>query len=595
MSALDAILPHLREERLPTDAVRDAIVVAGVDRGVCALVALEAWVRWGSCDDDPSATPTLLNAYQAILSWFRFLFLNITAVGPDLPQRTPSRTLPDIFVELVGCLASWDEEMANCVSSSRSTIITLLYIWTYHSPDDRRTFDAASLYTMLDTLNKCLTIPSGKVGFLDVMMQSSDGVSKFCTGLEQRITRFRSLTRNLERVENITPMCLRLLLKVTFDTTGISTHIRSALYSLGYIRKIGSLVVEVHHMLKTETALIIWEHLATLASQHGPTGMGQLLDTGFFPLFVQDMAKAKYGVGPDNYQRKSFRVLHKLVAISHTPRCLQALHHSIHALTPSISFADQNAFGNSWDRFVKSISNSFGRLKALEKQRQGSLTTRLCDSETHQDLQCLSRSGPFVPETESKCCSGCHMVVYCCTLCQYDDWKGRHEKVCAAMSGLHRDLKRSGLFYSNNSRSFNIEAARMSVSQKMPYFDGWMHQHLPGKDKRQAIVAFDVLYEPAALEGGLILVEEMDKHFFGRQRGDCAVLEKRYEALIESYTSCDATPRTWLVDLTIPWGRDSILSQLIELLPTDQLDEDDSYVCFVVGHAWRIEPTDENP
>ncbi|KAH6907644.1 hypothetical protein BKA70DRAFT_1223454 [Coprinopsis sp. MPI-PUGE-AT-0042] len=590
MSALDAILPHLRERRLPTDAVRDATFVAAVDRGVCALVALEAWVRWGSCDDDPSATPTLLDAYQAILSWFRFLFLSRPAVGPALPQRMPWRTLPDIFVELVGCLTSWDEETANSVSSSQSTVITLLEIWNYSSCDASSAFEAASLYTMLDTLNKCLTLASGKVSFLDVTMQSRDGVSNFCTGLEQRITQFKSLNKDLERVEAVTPMCLRLLLKVTFDATGVSTQIRSTMHSLGYIRKIGALGVDVHPMLRTAAAFAVWEDIMDLAFQHGPAGVSRLLDSGFLPLFVKDMTKAKHGIRTNDNLQQTSRILHKLVAMS----CLASQYTIPSSQQP---FAGQNAFSNNWNKFVKNISHSFGDLKALEEQGQGKLSTRLCDSETHQELQSLlsemTGSCPFVPKTESKCCAGCHMIVYCSTMCQYADWKGRHQKECAAMSRLRHDLKRSGAFYSNNSRYFNIEAARMSVAQKMPYFDNSIHHHFPGKDKQQAIVTFDVLDGPVALEGGFILLEEMDNHFVGQKKGDCAVLEKRYEALIKRYTSCDAPPRTWLVDLTIPWGRDSILSQLIELLPTGRLDEDNRSVCFVVGHAWRTEPLGE--
>ncbi|KAH6903886.1 hypothetical protein BKA70DRAFT_1432853 [Coprinopsis sp. MPI-PUGE-AT-0042] len=532
LPALEAILPHLGEQKLPKDTVKDMPFVAAVDRGICAMVTLEAWLRWGHPDDDPAATPTLLDAYQAILSWFKFLFAN-----------TPS---------IVGALASWDHETANCVSSSRSTIITLLEIWTFHSSDVRRAFNAASLGPILNAVEQCLALVSGQVIFLDVM-QSSHSVKSFCMALEQRITQVGSLARDLGRLETFTTLlAVQGILTVSLQATGISLQIRSTMWSRGYIRKISALVVELHPQIKAFSAFDIWANLVVLAFQHGTAGVGQLLNTGFLPLFVQDMARTKDDSGPN--QRKCLYALRELVAIARTPRGLQALHHRIQAVPSNVRFLDQQAFGDFWNGFVKSTSHSFEHYKLLEKQGQGKLSTKLCDSNMQED------------------------------------WKKRHHKECRSMSRHHLELKRLGVNYSNRARYFNIETSRMSVSKSLPHFTSGVYDYRV-EDKRQAIIAHDIMGIPGAVNaGGTTYPESLNKHFEGRHAGDCAPLEERYAAMIQEYASHEASPKTWLVDVIVPWGRDSILSQLVELLPMGELDEADHPVCSIVRHAWRIEP-----
>ncbi|KAH6911739.1 hypothetical protein BKA70DRAFT_1560034 [Coprinopsis sp. MPI-PUGE-AT-0042] len=593
VSAFEAILPHLGEDRLPKDTVRDATLITAVDRGICALVALGTWLSWSDRKLVPAVTPRLLDAYPAILLWLRFLLSTVPGIACALPRRTPWTVLPVIFGEVHGYFSSWDEQLADCVFSSQSTVNILLEVWSYHPTDAHQGFLAAPTDVTADRMGECLIHPSGKVNFLDAMVQSQNAPVDFCAGLERRITHFESLASNAK--PSGTMLALKGILIVALGATGVSIPIRSMMHAHGYIRKIGGLVVELHPRIGATFVFDVWYHLVALAFQHGTAGMGQLLNTGFLPLFVNDMAKATEG----NDQSKSLWVIHKLVVMTQTPRFLRALHVSILALPPDMLFADEEAFGGAWRGFVNNLPEAFERLKALERRGLGKRSIRMCDSKMHFKMQELlpevTGSGPSASIPESKCCSGCHMAVYCSARCQHHDWKERHHRECAAMSQLHLDLKRSGTCYSNKTRDFNIEASRMSVSRKMPNFNAWMHHKFPGKDKRQIIITLSILERPCTLLGGRTYLEELDKHFHGRKKGDCVALEERYASMIQEYTSQVAPPRTWLLDVAIPWGRDSILTQLVELYPAGELDDEGNSVCFVVGHAWRIEPMHEKP
>ncbi|KAH6907645.1 hypothetical protein BKA70DRAFT_1563113, partial [Coprinopsis sp. MPI-PUGE-AT-0042] len=399
--------------------------------------------------------------------------------------------------------------MVDCVYSSQSTVTTLLEVWAYHPTDANHGFKAAPTDATADALEKCLIHCSGQVNFLDAMVQSKTASANFCAGLERRITQFELLASNAETTENMLE-ALRGILMVSFGVTGVSTQIRSTMHSLGYVRKIGALVVEFHPRIRAAIIFDVWYYLVALAFQHGTVGIGQLLDAGFLPLFVRDMAKPNRVLGKD--QDVIFSVLGKLMAMNHTPRCLLDLHHRIQAFAPEISFSNQRASETAWNGLVKNVAYSLKHLKALEKQGQGKLSTKLCDFNMHHEMQAsLCRTTDFNPLSttleESKCCSGCRVVVYCSTACQNEDWKKRHHKECSSMSRLHLDLKTSGAYYSNKTRYFNIEAGRMSVSQKMPGFDMCMVHRFPGNSRREMIVNFDVLERPSCLLGGQIHLE----------------------------------------------------------------------------------------
>ncbi|KAH6911737.1 hypothetical protein BKA70DRAFT_1539015 [Coprinopsis sp. MPI-PUGE-AT-0042] len=607
LPALEAIFPHLEEFKLPEDTVRDATFVTAVDRGICAMEALEAWLRWGKDNGQPTsaATPKLMDAYPGILSWLKFLFSTAPDVGTTLPGRTPWRALLVIFVQLIRSLASWDKDTADCVFSSESTVTSLLEVWTYHPSDAKLGFSAVSTDVISDTMYRLFVHPSGRVNFLDTVMQSSNSGRRFCTGLEQRITRLQS---SASHAAPETMPALMGILMVSFEATGISAQIRSMMHSRGYIQKISTLIVKMHPRIGKIAGFDVWQQLVAIAFLHGPTGIIALLDTGFFPLFINDMVKASRESGRS--PPKGLWVLHKLMGMTHIPRCLPAIHRSILAISPTTMPPDQKAFRNSWRDFTNNVSGSFRQLQLLEKQGEGKLTARLCDFDMVRFTQTtptaqfrtnpsrsIARWGTFSTQRQDTAQSPqvpspnvAQDVIWSFIAVKFASMKTGNSAIVRNAQHCPDLGSRSGAYYSTSTRYFNIEAGRMSVSQKMPGFSVWIHHEFPGKDKRQIIITCDVKQGPYATPGHTIYVQDLRKHFEGRPKGDCAVLEERYANMIQEYTSHSEPPSTWLVDVAIPWGTDSILSQLIELLPTGAHDEDDNSICFVVGHAWIIEP-----
>ncbi|KAH6902576.1 hypothetical protein BKA70DRAFT_639910 [Coprinopsis sp. MPI-PUGE-AT-0042] len=103
------------------------------------------------------------------------------------------------------------------------------------------------------------------------------------------------------------------------------------------------------------------------------------------------MARTKDDSGPN--QRKCLYALRELVAIARTPRGPPSPFTTGYRPCPPMcgSWTSKRLaiFGMG---FVKSTSHSFEHYKLLEKQGQGKLSTKLCDSNMHCEMQGLLSS-----------------------------------------------------------------------------------------------------------------------------------------------------------------------------------------------------------
>ncbi|KAH6911740.1 hypothetical protein BKA70DRAFT_1560035 [Coprinopsis sp. MPI-PUGE-AT-0042] len=115
------------------------------------------------------------------------------------------------------------------------------------------------------------------------------------------------------------------------------------------------------------------------------------------------MAKLKHSFRYDRHE--SFWILLNLMAMSHTPRCLQAMHYSIQSLPPNLPFADQGVLGlpgRTLRRAFRTLSRVSRQLRGRDKEiylqdcaiLTCTIRCRICSPERHGPAHSFRSGSP---------------------------------------------------------------------------------------------------------------------------------------------------------------------------------------------------------
>ncbi|KAH6871099.1 hypothetical protein BKA70DRAFT_1356762, partial [Coprinopsis sp. MPI-PUGE-AT-0042] len=190
------------------------------------------------------------------------------------------------------------------------------------------------------------------------------------------------------------------------------------------------------------------------------------------------------------------------------------------------------------------------KFDVYEEQREGGLSN-LCDNHTQHSL----------PHERSKTCSGCHMVVYCSSVCQREDWKKRHRGECAVMKQTFIKRKTESLNYSQASRCFRVGLAKLCCPEPFEFLEDLE----PVQEPESIVKLVDVNIEESRIDMQVLNLEE---YLPIRNGGDFPALEARADELIRDF-GANFDPRVFLVEFSISWSLRRRIALLIEfkLLP----------------------------
>ncbi|KAH6904699.1 hypothetical protein BKA70DRAFT_1296159 [Coprinopsis sp. MPI-PUGE-AT-0042] len=211
-------------------------------------------------------------------------------------------------------------------------------------------------------------------------------------------------------------------------------------------------------------------------------------------------------------------------------------------------------------RAHKRVGGMFWRLRtALDRLSEHHLglgmggVTRICDNLVHPSEKDATYN-IFNPPPPHKTCSTCHLVVYCSTECQREDWANRHRQECREASREYQVSRLTGRRYFFSARLFHIEYISTVVAKslfdptvKPTLKDGSVFLHHNGVQDKVATVKFMDTTVPDPEHCRIVAVYEfsIDEYMKRRPSGDCDAMEIRVKQLVQLFrTRClgDSAP-----------------------------------------------------
>ncbi|KAH6901622.1 hypothetical protein BKA70DRAFT_1309063 [Coprinopsis sp. MPI-PUGE-AT-0042] len=175
-----------------------------------------------------------------------------------------------------------------------------------------------------------------------------------------------------------------------------------------------------------------------------------------------------------------------------------------------------------------------------------------------------------------RCCSGCHLVVYCSMACQRDDWNERHKRECKSMKKTFDGRKRELVHYTHSNRHLHT---RMVMEVFRGEYTSILSEYESGvcASANESILIIDAspgLDWPRAI--GVMPMLRFTSLFFGRF--DSPEMDARKDEIINDFVSEPSSTTKRLLAITLFWDYHRRIHLLVELVrdPSDP-DQGSSY------------------
>ncbi|KAH6904709.1 hypothetical protein BKA70DRAFT_1296183 [Coprinopsis sp. MPI-PUGE-AT-0042] len=164
------------------------------------------------------------------------------------------------------------------------------------------------------------------------------------------------------------------------------------------------------------------------------------------------------------------------------------------------------------------------------------------------------------PFESVKACSGCHLVAYCSSHCQKQDWQLRHRKECAIMHQSHLARDKAQRRYHRLCQIVQIHAVIRTL------FRPFVIEEMERARKKHGafITVFDTVQDPPE---GYIYKLSLNAYLQKRMRSDCSAMEKRVIGMVKGYhgNAKEREADVWLVDAGFTNGCDEMVAVLMKV------------------------------
>lgn len=498
----------------------------------------------------PRSVEAVIQALEDILRWMycESYWLLKTELGSLEESLSRVGSICSSLCHLI----QMDPEVAECFFfSTTATRLTLrLYTMKLQGSDNKyrvcviRNIPSKG-WDPTDVLAAYTKSTRGREVLIQALLSSSAAQKLFAESFSDRLDQ---LTEPFEHPAFTDPLDMAILPISSTTTMALSLstnrHIHSLLQKHGYLRQWSKTIATI---CKRSTGLRALFSMTTdlvrvAAGCAGNTvrALADVIDGGILHPFFTALQRTLLK-GSD--VKCIEKVINTLVEYIHHRRTAAALRKLLNALPDHVQ-----------DRIKGHdvVGVMFWRLQtALERLDEHHLglgmggITRICDNLLHPSEKDTTYN-IFNPPPPLKACSSCHLVVYCGTTCQQQDWARRHHQECLEMSKEHQVARSTGRKYCFSSRIFHIEYMATVVAKSLldstirPTYkarDGSICLHHNGVQGKAANVIFMDTTISDREHVRVVSVSEfpIDEYLERRTRGDCNAMEQRVMELVELF------------------------------------------------------------
>ncbi|KAH6906880.1 hypothetical protein BKA70DRAFT_1285735, partial [Coprinopsis sp. MPI-PUGE-AT-0042] len=550
--AFQVPLNVLRNTRPPSrneDADTTRAVLAKAVLCFCCLNnAIVVAKKFQKQKDKSKAIVLLSGGLETVVSWF------VSTISLAALVCTAAR-ISEIFIEMsvfLNAFLQLDDRLARSMLTAPRVVETLLLLWSLPNPED-----PYRLYHTWRGQGACYI-----GGVMDTLIKNEDGLQVLCDALLDSPLRLKRFCRaTCSRIEQVGDAARRygISSETTFKAFApflantkileVEPVIYLALQREGYFHSLAITIRTLHGLVTPEETVLYLSGLMARSMDSIGNPISAQVDVFKSGLLVTALEALSETNGAITCGRVAPEYLSHFRLLAFHPRLLLSLRDSI---------SRAHVPGAVSSKLKPAAANYLGVLMGLLKQkldvyveqRERGLSN-LCDNHTHHSL----------PHERSKTCSGCHVVVYCSSVCQREDWKKRHRGECAAMKQTFIKRKTESLNYSQASRCFHLGLAKLCCPEPSEFLEDLE----PVQEPESIVKLVDVNIEESRID---MQVLNLDEYLPIRIEGDCPALEARADELIRDF-GANFDPRVFLMEFSISWSLRRRIALLIEfkLLP----------------------------
>ncbi|KAH6880308.1 hypothetical protein BKA70DRAFT_1343681 [Coprinopsis sp. MPI-PUGE-AT-0042] len=459
-----------------------------------------------------------------------------------------------VALSILACL-DLDKRISKKLLSSREIVESVLIIWSYPRTDaPHQLYHGWNGHSSSDSCEIQMTMQSLVEDAIsleilsDVLLESAQRLQRFAYSTCARIEQLGKLYRVLG-VDAMDIQEAYVALSDTVDALVANPAIYPLMRKAQYLGSFAFVVESISDALPEDDALRLALHLLQRATSPLGNPIQSLQDAfsgGLFPVIAKALA------GCTSEQRVALEQLFcRLGAYSCHPRVLRILQRSLTTIPPHLvrQISQRPLVGRRWSSLV-SIINNMSSILQVHANQKGS---KICDNDVEHSEASWS----------SKACSQCHLVVYCSSACQKQDWSRRHRDECSVMQNTFHRRQQQEFRYSQETRRFHLGFIQ-DIFRKQ-------HRELEatpdGLSYNDSVVIVDVR---SCKDARMHVIRRypLFAHLEARIVGDCPALEARASALIAKLRGTTRPNTRVLLEMEIAWNARRGIALLVEMMKT---------------------------
>ncbi|KAH6897679.1 hypothetical protein BKA70DRAFT_1315419 [Coprinopsis sp. MPI-PUGE-AT-0042] len=542
LAALDALLELLSdfEPQSPGGSTSRAYFEPRLEALVCLRTALEVCSELD--DGNHLKDKTVQKVYASIDTIVTAIGLGVTA-APLLWEGKELGEYLYVVACLILCCVQLDDSIGMTLLSSSSLVTHIFKIWSFpRTYDSDQVFNSWSFGEGFCAFQHIMdTVIRGSISFrilCNILRAPNGDLDRFSSAFCSRVKLLEGPTdtRGMSRID---AQRAYAVLWGNIDILKTNDRIYASLRERGYLRSFAAATEAMSHSTLSKDDTL--SHVARLVEHATETTMGNpvcAMESIFECKLLPILLDALIECGPTLKATTGKDILHRLAAYSYHPRVLRLFGSALPTLPPDrVRRARRsNVLGQTWSNFVDGMEGMFPSLAAQTSRKRSAI----CDN----DIKHAAASWA------GKTCSGCHLVVYCSSACQTQDWDKRHRGECPVMKETYERRKSEGFRYGHASRLFHLGVAKHVFTQNTDEINNHLLLTSTGRPDRDSVVVIDA--RSCADAAIRLSLKPLPTYLEDVPAGDCTAFDSRLNALITRFRSAPNL-RSRLVEMQIAW------------------------------------------